>query len=61
MHQSGRFAIMPSMRASPQAGVHAVSAMAASALPRRSLWSIEMNHCGVVRVMMGVLWRQQCG
>jgi hypothetical protein len=61
MHQSGRPATMPSMRAWPQSGTHCTSGMVFMASSRRPFCSMLMNHCGVARKMMGVLWRQQCG
>ncbi len=63
-HQSGRFLIMASNRARPQDGKNCVSSTALFASSRSGLsspCSMPMNHCGVARKMMGVLWRQQCG
>ena len=61
MHQSGRFSIIPVIRASPHAGSHATARIASSACRRSPAWSMLMNHWGVARKMMGVLCRQQCG
>ena len=61
MHQSGRLATMPSMRAWPQAGCQRTPRIASSAFSRRPPSSMATNHCGVARKMIGVLWRQQCG
>ena len=61
MHQSGRLAIMPVMRCSPQAGVQWTCVMSRSACSRSPACSMLMNHCGVARKITGVLWRQQCG
>jgi hypothetical protein len=61
MHQSGRLAIMPSMRAWPHDGIQRVSRIACSARARRSFASIAMNHCDVARKITGLWQRQQCG
>jgi len=55
MHQSGRFAIIPSIRSCPQAGIHRTCLMAARASARSPVRSIEMNHCFVARKMTGFL------
>jgi hypothetical protein len=49
------------MRFSPIAGTHCVLPIADSAFLRRSFFSIEMNHCGVVRKMTGAFERHECG
>ncbi len=49
MHQSGRVSIMARMRFLPCGGIQRVASIAFSAVARRLFFSIEMNHCGVVR------------
>src|SRR5512134_1802253 len=61
MHQSGRLAIIPSIRSWPQEGIHRTFRISESAFARRPVLSIEMNHCLVARKMTGCLHRQQCG
>ena len=61
MHQSGRPETMAWMRLRPWGGTQRVSSMACSALARNSFFSIEMNHCGVVRKISGALERQEQG
>ncbi len=63
----GGVATMLEMRSSPHAGSHFTFLISSSArvrsvaAARRSLPSIEMNHCSVARKMMGLWQRQQCG
>ena len=61
MHQSGRLAIIPSIRARPQLGIQRVSAMAFRARARRFCASMAMNHWAVARKITGLWQRQQCG
>ncbi len=61
MHQSGRFAIIPSIRSCPQPGIQRTVRIPASAFSRSPVRSMEMNHCFVARKMTGLLQRQQCG
>ena len=65
--QSGRDSIMPVMRFCPASGTQRVTEIACSARARSvspcfamSL-SIAMNHCGVLRKMIGFFERQECG
>ena len=65
--QSGRDSIMPVMRFSPCGGTQRVtliacSARARSVSPGLSMpLSMAMNHCGVLRKMIGFFERQECG
>ena len=59
--QSGLSAIMPRRRFCPAAGKNLVSSIAFSALSRRPWLDMEMNHCGVLRKMIGFLERQEWG
>ncbi len=65
--QSGRDSIMPLMRFSPCGGTHCVSriacmARARSVSPGLSIaLSMAMNHCGVLRKMIGFFERHECG
>ncbi len=62
MHQSGRVATIASMRFCPHDGIHCTPLMASRDFSRRCCaLSMLMNHCGVARKMIGVLWRQQWG
>ena len=61
MHQSGRLRIMASMRDWPQSGVQVTRSISRRAASRNPCFSMPMNHWGVARKMMGVLWRQQWG
>ena len=62
MHQSGRLAIMPSMRAWPHDGIQRTRPrISSSARARRSCESMAMNHCAVARKITGLWQRQQCG
>jgi hypothetical protein len=56
------------MRLRPASGTQAVSAMAFMRAVSRSfvaaslsVWSMRMNHCGVLRKITGFLERQECG
>jgi hypothetical protein len=62
MHQSGRL-LHHALDARPAPVGHEVDALdrAQARSSRRPLLSMPMNHCGVARKMIGVLWRQQCG
>ncbi len=66
--QSGRDSIMPVMRFSPCSGTQRVTLMACSARARKRVagassmsLSIAMNHCGVLRKMIGFFERHECG
>ena len=67
--QSGRLSIMPVMRFWPCSGTQRVTLIACSANRARSACaprfamslSIAMNHCGVLRKMIGFFERQECG
>jgi hypothetical protein len=65
--QSGLASIMPVMRFSPALGTQRVTLMAESARwrsvsPDLSIsWSMAMNHCGVLRKMIGFFERHECG
>ena len=59
MHQSGRLSSMPRMRSRPHGGIQTTRSIACSAFRRKSLFSIEMNHCSVARKVTGFLQRQQ--
>jgi hypothetical protein len=65
--QSGLADTMPRMRFSPEGGAQRVSPMAASAVSRRLAsrpaigLSMAMNHCGVLRKMIGFFDRHECG
>ena len=60
-HQSGRVSIMPCRRFCPEAGTKRVASMAASAVARSPVFSMLMNHWGVLRKMSGALERQEWG
>src|SRR5574339_18018 len=60
-HQSGRLAIIPLIRSFPQGGIHLTRLISAKACWRKSLMSIETNHCSVARKITAVLQRQQWG
>src|SRR5674536_193340 len=65
--QSGRDSIMSVMRFWPCSGTQRVTLMACNARarsvsPRFAMsLSIAMNHCGVLRKMIGFFERQECG
>ena len=61
MHQSGRVSIMPRRRFCPVFGTKRVASTAASALSRRPVRSMLMNHCGVLRKISGAFERQEWG
>ena len=61
MHQSGLFSTMPYIRSSPQGGTQATFRISSSERFLKSSCSIEMNHWGVARKMVGLWLRQSCG
>ena len=60
--QSGRSATIASMRFFPAAGKKSTSSrIAFSALSRRPVFDMEINHCGVFLKINGAFDRQLCG
>ena len=60
-HQSGRVSIMPRRRFLPEAGTKRVFSMAASALSRSPVFSMDMNHWVVLRKISGAFERHEWG